>query len=137
MENKFTPFIGIEYIKFGSDRSDVNISINSDSEVFTRNEIAENSTDYYKDLGFFVEYDSNNKCEAIEFTKDSGLLYEGRNLFDLSYSKLRTIYDSISNEMEEEDKLGCTYHDLGFAVSKSTEDDNIESVLIFSKNYWR
>ena len=54
----------------------------------------------------------------------------------LSYSELRNKYDKISLKIEEEEQVGVTYHDLGFGFTKEFGSAKIESLIVFSKEYW-
>jgi len=135
-KNIFHPFQGTGTIPFGMSREQVRAAVNSQYKEFRRNQFAMNTSDYYQTPGFFVEYDPENKCEAIEFTSESNLYYEDTDLLRLSYSSLRDRFDKVSKEKEEEAGIGVTYHDLGFGVTEATEGDGVETVIIFSKDYW-
>ena len=136
MKNVLSPFVGVDNISFGSERNKLREIIESDYKIIKRNEYAENTSDYYEELGFFVEYSKDNICEAIEYTNTSNLFYDGQNLFALKFSALQNKYDSLSSNIELEDEIGVTYHDLGFGVSCEFGTDNIESIIVFSSSYW-
>lgn len=134
--NVFLPFEGIDNVRFGMDRLTVRKNINKPYKVFTRNEFASNTTDYFDDLGMFIEYDDNDLCEAIEFADSGSVFYGEMNLFDMGYRELRRHFDPSSSNKEEDD-AGVIYHDLGFGVSRSSDPDNaISTVILFSENYW-
>ena len=136
MENTFKPFKGINTISFNDERQKIREKINLEYKEIKRNEFAENTSDYYEQLGFFVGYSNENLCDAIEFTNESNLYYNGENLLSLTYSSLRNTYDKNSSNKEEEEEVGVTYYDLGFGLTKEFETDKIESIIIFSENYW-
>jgi hypothetical protein len=134
-KNVFFPFKGIQDISFGMPRDEVRAAISEEYTTFRRNQFSVNSLDYYRDRGFFILYDENDYCNAIEFTDTSNLYFEEKNLFGLSYSQLRVYYDNLSLQKEEEEEVGITYHDLGFGANHAYGTDNIDSIIIFSKGY--
>ena len=136
MKNILRPFEGVDNISFGTERYKLRKIIEGDYKVIKRNEYAENTSDYYEELGFFVEYSKENICEAIEYINTSSLFYNEQNLFVLKFSVLKNKYKSLSSNIELEDEIGVTYHDLGFGVSCEFGTDNIESIIVFSSNYW-
>lgn len=136
MKNDFKPFVGIDLISFGSDRNNIRDCLNQNYQEFLRNQFAENTSDFYKELGYFIEYNKENICNAIEFTNESNLYLNDDNLFDYDYDSLRRKFDHLSFDKEEEDGFGVTYYDLGFGVSKVYGQNKIETIIIFSKEYW-
>ncbi len=136
MKNTLRPFEGVNNFSFGTERNDLRIAIQEDYVTIKRNEYAENTSDYYEELGFLIEYSKDNVCEAFEFTNTSNLYYNEQNLFELKFSVLKNKYGRLSSNIELEDEIGVTYHDLGFGVSCEYGTDVIESILVFSSNYW-
>jgi hypothetical protein len=132
----FIPLKGTDKIRFGMKREEVREALDLDFRNFLRNELAENPTDYYPDLKLFVEYNQNDVCEAIEFTNEGKLIWEGANLCAFNYDKLVKKLDTLSERNETEDGIGKTYHDLGISVTESAESEYVEAVMIFSENYW-
>lgn len=104
-KNIFLPFKGTDSISFGMNRETTRGLINSKYICLKRNEFAENTSDYYENEGFFIEFNVNDICEAIEFTNSGCLIYKDINLLRLSYTDIRSIYDSKSKNIEEEDDI--------------------------------
>jgi hypothetical protein len=96
MINKLKQFEGVGNILFGSKRTHLREIVEGTYKVIKRGEYAESTSDYYEELGFFIEYTKNNICEAIEFTSSSSLIYEGQDLFLLKYLELRRVFDERS-----------------------------------------
>lgn len=136
MKNKYTPFKGINKIHFGFSGITVREALGLGYTEIKRNAFAENSSDYYESLGFFIEYNIRDLCDAIEFTDSSNLYFDEQNLLSLNYLKLRNKYDNLSSEIEEEAEVGVTYHDLGFGLVRAFGSNKIESMIVFSKEYW-
>lgn len=135
----FIPFSGIRInnllITFGTQRDEIHSLIGKPDQEFKRG-LSSTITDFYKDKGLFILYDKNYYCEAIEFANDSNLFIGTINLLELSYSKLVEVYDEKSCKKEVEEGKGITFFDLGFGVSKTDNTDEIETVIVFSANYW-
>lgn len=130
----FTQFIGLGIIKFGLSRNAIRDILNEPFREFKRNEFAENTTDYYPSSMVFIEYDIDNNCNAIEIHKGADFIFNGTNIFSLSYKELLEVNKKTSANFEEDDS-GITFHDLGFGVS--IHDNEIETVVLFSKDYWK
>lgn len=135
-EYNLLPFKGIGKISFGMNRHECRLLLNSNFRTFKRNDFAKNTTDYFPDLNFFIEFDENDICQAIEFSSYNYLIYEGRNLFDFNFAELINYYNLFSQNNEIEEDESVTFFDLGFGASKAAENDNIESIIVFSDKYW-
>lgn len=137
MKNVYKPFSGTNLISFGERRNRIREKLCSYRFLeIKRNEFAESTSDYYEDISFFIEYSSDDICEAIEFTEGANLIIKGEEVFQMSYSALRQKYDMKSKSIEEEEEIGVTYHDLGFGITKKSDADSLETAIIFSKDYW-
>lgn len=138
MINKFIfdPFSGIGLAPFGTPREALRKSIGQDFRCFKRNEFSENTSDYYQDINLFVEYDRNDYCVAFELAAPNYLEYRKTNLFELSFLEIRKKFDIESEEFEIEDETGATYFDLGFGVFSNPDTNKVETIIIFSYNYW-
>ena len=135
MKNKniLRPFVGVNDIFFGSKRNVLREKIEGNYKEIKRNEFAENTTDFYEKLGFFIEYSKDNICEAMEFTSESNLFHNGQDLFLLEFPSLERKYNEQSLNIEVEDEIGVTYYDLGFGVACEYGTDKIESIIVFSR----
>lgn len=137
--NLFIPFKGIQtngvQILFGMTRYEIHHLIGKPNQEFKRG-LSKTITDYYKDEGLFVLYDINYYCEAIEFANDSNLIINSKNVLEFGFSALVEEYGKKSIHMDIEDGKGVTFLDLGFGVSKIDNTDKIETIIVFSSNYW-
>ncbi|MBL6445374.1 hypothetical protein JMN32_03590 [Fulvivirga sp. 29W222] len=132
--NEFIPFKGTKKISFGMTRHEIRELLDSKYITFLRNEFAENTSDYYEEKGFFIEYNSEDICDAIEFVGGS-LIYEGKDLLTLKFEDLNMMFGTLSKKKEIEDDIGVTFYDLGFGATRSG-DGSLESLIIFSETYW-
>ena len=138
--NLFIPFKGIQIkgvqnINFGMTRTEVRTIMGDLYKNFRRG-AAENTTDFYKDIGLFFEYDKNDLCNSIGFANYSNLFIESENILQYSYSELVHMYSKKSFKKDIEGDKSIIFLDLGFSVSKIDNTDKIESVGIFSSDYW-
>ena len=135
MINSLIPYSGIGDVRFGMTRREIRSLLGPPNRTFRRTpECTE--TDYYAARGFFVEFNTD-VCEALEFTGPDNLYWKGVNLFALPFFEMRDFYDRLSLRLDEEGTKSVTYHDLGFSLSRSDDNGAVESVLIFSKTYWK
>ena len=135
MKNVFIPFKGLDNISFGMAREEVRAILNDQYKINLKNQFAENTEDYYHNLRLTTSYTKDDILDAIEFWKGSVLLYEGVNLMELKYIIFKKQFNEFSTN-KEEDRNGVTYYDLGFGAGKNLETGGIDSLVIFSKDYW-
>lgn len=135
-KNKVTPFIGMNNVKFGMKREEIRSLIQDDYKTILRNQYAENTSDYYPDHFYFIEYNKNDEFEAIEFTKGSNVYMDDLNIINFTFSDIKYLFDKKSINIEEENEISVTYHDLGLSITKDFDSDSVETVLCFSKYYW-
>lgn len=83
--NMYKPFIGVNNLKFGKDRESLRAIFNFKQKEFLRNEFAENTTDFFVEEEFFLEFDKGNKLQAIEFTEDSELWLDEINILKIGF----------------------------------------------------
>lgn len=89
-------------------------------------------TEEYKD--FFVCYDEDERCEAIEFFELADLIFSGKAVFTGTYDEIRELFDDI-----EEDNTGFTEYKYGIGVYAPDKDKTVcypESVIVFKKGYY-
>jgi hypothetical protein len=134
-KNLFIPFKGIQDIYFGTHRNKIRKILGESYQNFRRGS-SENTTDFYKDRGLFFEFDQNDLCNAIEFANYSNLFIDSKNILEFSYSELVEIYSKKSVNKDIEEGKGITFLDLGFGVTKIDNADKIETIIIFSGDYW-
>ncbi|MBR3771804.1 MAG: hypothetical protein IKL07_06010, partial [Clostridium sp.] len=93
-------------------------------------------TDVYDD--FYVYYDENGKCEAIEFMNNAELIFEQISLFQKNYSDIETIFRNMDSDIEI-DAVGFNSNKFGIGVYAPNKDDcnsKIESIIIYKQGYY-
>lgn len=136
MKFTFIPFERVGKILFGMNRQTVRKIIKLPFVEVQRSPYEESKSDFFPRLEIFIEYNSDDLCEAVEFTTGSKIIFNDINLMSLSFKSLLNQFSKISTENEFEGDYGVTYYDIGFSVSKHQVDGSIETILAFSKTYW-
>jgi len=117
-------------VKFGMERMIVR-EILGDFKEFKKTKASINTTDDFTDCHVF--YNKKNLCEAIEIFNEAKALIDGTDLLKLSYEDFKELllkYDSdlkISDDSLISKKIG---------VSVYTPNFSVESILVFSKEYF-
>ena len=95
-----------------------------------------NESEAYDD--FFVYYDIDGKCEAIEFNSSAELFFEGISFFDKKYVDLEIAFKNMDSDIEI-DEVGFNSNKYGIGVYVPNKDDcnsTIESVIIYRQGYY-
>jgi hypothetical protein len=129
MRYTIQPFIGVGEVKFGKDRNKIREFLGMKYE-------AKNDIDYYLEDDIILQYNENNELIFIELIATSDVIFSSHNLSMMKYENIRTIFDAISENIDEEDNFGVNYLDLGFGVSINIENKLIKTTSIFIKGYW-
>lgn len=114
-------------ILFGIERNEVKNILTGFKGEFKKSRFSKNTTD---DFGYcHVFYDSNDRCNAIEFFSKSKLIYKDLNLFDLGVDEIRELFPDIKEEygsyISQKSSIGIVF-----------EGNAVESVLIGCENYY-
>lgn len=137
MEFKVVPYKSVGAIKFGMKSNDISNIIGRIPEHFRRDYKSKNFDDKYD--GFYVYYDENGKCVAIEFYAPSKVIYNSINILESSYNELNTFFSEIDTELECT-KAGFTSYKLGLGVyapfAAVNPEYNPESVIVFQEGYY-
>jgi hypothetical protein len=134
-KNYYEPFNGIQKVKFGMLKNEINLNLGVPTRCFKRGN-SDFFTDFYNELGFLIEYNINLNVCAIEFPNYSNIYFHENNLFDYKFNELIDKFILISKDYKIIDNHGVTFFDLGIGVGNVYNSDSIESILIFSKDYW-
>lgn len=123
------PYIGVGSIKFGDARSNVR-TLFGDYKEYKKSKFSRNTTD---DFGtFHVFYDTNDCVEAIEFYKGSKIYFLDTELIG---QKIDFIQELINGNLSiSEDNV---YHSSVDGIILSVENNTINSVFVYCKDYWK
>jgi hypothetical protein len=79
-----------------------------------------------------IYYDKDNRIEAVEFFEGTDLVYNGKNLFSLSYNELLKF--AKENDYKEDDS-GIFIEKLGIAAYVP-DKNKVESILVYRRGYY-
>ncbi len=127
MEFVIIPNKSIGEILFGLERNEIRNILTGFKGEFKKNKFCKNTTD---DFGYcHVFYDGKDKCNAVEFFSPKKLIYENKNLFDLSIEELKYLFPDIREEygsyISQKSSIGIVF-----------EGNVVESILIGCKDYY-
>lgn len=127
---------GFNEIKFGFESYEIEEYMKVKPSKFKKSPNDINETEAYDD--FFVYYDIDGKCEAIEFNSSAELFFEGISFFDKKYVDLEIAFKNMDSEIEI-DEVGFNSNKYGIGVYVPNKDDcnsTIESVIIYRQGYY-
>lgn len=130
------PYQGFNDIKFGCSSFEIEEYMRVRPDKFKKSPYDINETDAYND--FFVYYDMDGKCEAIEFNGNAEVIFKNISFFDKKYIDVEKIFRSIDPAIEI-DEVGFNSNKYGIGVYAPDKNDcnsNIESVIIFRQGYY-
>ncbi len=137
MEFELKPYQSIGELNFGSARTSVRARL-----VAYENErengslkISNMPSDLYPTLGWAVHYSKYDTFGAMEFDERSRVLYNGKNLFELSWDELNsTLLSKDPNSRVSEGHI--ISHQLGISATKKPLNDEIERVCVFERDFF-
>ena len=122
------PFIGLGNLKLGMGKSEIRQLLN---EPFT-SVASERDTvfvgwyrpqsDYFKRSKIKVEYDESDQCTFIEMAENTEAVFEGVQLFKLTYRELLEFIKKQDPNVEEEAESFSSPR-LGIAATATDEED--------------
>ncbi len=127
---------GFDEVQFGLTSEDIKKIICRVPSKIRKNNFDENDIDMYED--FFVYFDEQGRCEAIEFTRNSKVMFCKIDLFSEYYIELEKIFLKKDPNLEIDD-TGFTSYKYGIGVYvpyKEKVNEKIESVIIFKRGYY-
>ena len=127
---------GFGDIKFGDESISIEKAMKVKPSKFKKSPYDISETDAYED--FFVYYDKDGKCEAIEFNNNANLKFKDISFFDKKYIDVEIAFRNIDSDIEI-DEVGFNSNKFGigvYAPNKDDSDSEIESVIIFRKGYY-
>jgi hypothetical protein len=126
-------------VSFGMTRSEVRKALASPVHSFMRNEDDEAKTDEFEKLGVYVEYDSKDRCIAVEVFSPGEPWFQGRNLLGEPYAKIRA-WIQRQDKGVEIDEAGLVSRKLGIGfyadIKPSDRASHPESAIAFKPGYY-
>lgn len=134
MTVNIVPYVSVNEIMFGMTSLEITLLLKKNPKKFrkTSNDLYE-SDDYDT---FFIYYNDEGGCEAVEFGDNSCLKLFGIPVFS-------TDYDDLINMILRFDKKimlledGLISNKYGFSIYiPNKSNSHIESILFFDRDYW-
>ena len=139
MEYEIIPYISFGDLKLGMHRSDIRKQFNETADSFLRSEDSLAPTDAFDSSGIYVNYDSNDLCEAIEAAEPAEPIFLDKSLLNLSYLDVLEWFKQMDPDIKEDD-AGFTSYKYGiglYAPDKEEEPDKpCEGVIAFKIGYY-
>lgn len=127
---------GFGDIKFGDESGVIEKIMKVKPSKFKKSYYDISETDAYED--FFVYYDKDGKCEAIEFNSNADVIFNNILFFGKKYIDVENAFKSIDSNIII-DGVGFNSNKFGIGVYAPNKDDiasEIESVIIFRQGYY-
>ena len=134
MKVNIIPYVKVNEIMFGMTSLEISHLIKKEPRKFRKLLDDSYETDDYG--SFFIYYNDEGKCEAVEYTEDSCLELFDIPFFSINYQDLKErLLKFDENIVILED--GLISNKYGFSIYvPDVSNLIIESVLFFAKDYW-
>jgi hypothetical protein len=138
------PHKGVDTIRFGMTREEVAAVIGQVPHRARRNQDDASDYDVFRKLGVFVYYDADDKCHAVEFTRDALVTYDGYELFAHPAHEARAWARARDQDLDDKDGFVSTALGLSMyapSVDEPDLDDDersepAQSFLAFRPGYY-
>lgn len=133
------PYIGIGAIRFGMTRQQVRQVINQPVESFLRHSTDELPTDYFENLGLYVEYKNEGICQAVEMAKPANPIWRGQAFLNLSFAEVKAWFETIDPRLEIDD-TGLISYQFGIGIyapdCEEMPEKTVEGLIVFEQGYY-
>jgi hypothetical protein len=137
MNFELKPLLAIGELNFGELRSFVRSTLSEfekERENGTLN-IRNMPSDLYPTLGWTIHYSKYDTFGAMEFDARSKVMYNSKNLFELSWNELKsTLLSQDPHTRVSDDHI--ISHQLGISATKHPSTDEIDSICVFEKDFF-
>lgn len=127
---------GVNNIKFGYSSKKIEKIVMNKPKKFMKTKFDVFITDEYGD--FYVYYDADGSCEAIEFFSLKQVQFKDICFGELNYQQIEEKMREIDSSLDI-DECGFTSYAYGigvYAPYKYEENAVVESVIIFKNGYY-
>ena len=124
---QFIPLVGLDNIKFGMNRSEVE-KIIKPKKSFFKTKFSKNSTDVSDNMHIY--YDENNSVEAIEIHSGATVFYKNNTILPADISQIKALFNLKETESDH-------YIDYDKSIAfYASEGKDIKSLTIGVKGYF-
>jgi len=140
MEFEVFPYAGVGPIEFGMVRADVRQRLAAPPESFTKAPGSASPTDAFDTLGIHVHYDSDDRCEAVEFGRRLvAPTFRGQPLLGRAWAEIERWLRAIDPYLAS-DSTGLTSLTFGFGLyapsARDSPHSEVEGVIVFRRGYY-
>src|SRR5919106_7025414 len=116
MEFDITPYVGVGPITFGMTRAEVRRRLEAPVESFMKTPTSAAPADAFDTLGLHVHYDSDDRCEAVEFVRLLTIAtFRGQPLLGQPFAEVKRWLQAIDSDVRS-DSSGLTLLTFGFGL---------------------
>ena len=139
------PHTGVGPIAFGMMRTEVARAIGATPRPGRRSQYDASDYDLFQELGMFVYYDADDRCCAVEFTRDARVAWaEGYELFSHPAHAARAWARSRDQDLDDRDGFVSAALGLSMYAPSIDEPDiddeeraeRAQSFLVFRPGYY-
>lgn len=138
MSYEIRPYAGVGKIDFTMTPAEVRKVLHT--KVKASKKGGEIPSDFFEDLGIFVDYRTPGICEAVEFAGPASPTLQGRQLIGKSYRSISEWIKKLDPDVLLED-AGLKSHKFGFGLYAPSANKNpelpIEGVIVFDRYYYK
>jgi hypothetical protein len=140
MELEIAPHVGVGPITFGMTRAEVRRQVAAPATTFVKGPDNAVPTDAFDSLGIHVHYDSEDRCEAVEFGGSSAIpTFRDEPLLGQPVGRMERWLRAIDPEVRS-DRSGLTSLTFGFGFYAPRAFDEpgspVEGVIVFRRGYY-
>lgn len=126
------PYEGVGKLKFGASCDEIIRLLESKYIVFQRG-LSKTDVYHFIDLGILSYFNSKNKLEFMEFTKESKVEFDDISLFNDSFLNIVKKIEAKGYKAVK-DTIGCDFESLGFGLY--VPYDKVEAVSVYERDYY-
>jgi len=140
MEFEIRPYVAVGPIIFDMTREEVRRRLGAPVESFMKTPTSAAPADAFAALGIHVHYNSEERCEAVEFgCQSTNPTFRGRYLLGEPFAKVEGWLQRIDRDVRSH-STGLTSLTFGFGLYAPSALDNpqspVEGVIVFRRGYY-
>lgn len=137
MRYVFKPYGSIGKLKLGMTSEEIELIMGITPTKFKRVPTQKYDADKYPE--FFVYYKKGGGCQAIEFFSPAEIIFQNKNLFQLSFKENKDFFQEIDkNIIVDNEGLTSLKYGIGLYApfAEETPEEIPEGIIIFEKGYY-
>jgi hypothetical protein len=138
MTYEIRAYAGVGKIDFGMTTAEVRKVLAS--KVKPSKKGGEIPSDFFEELGIFVDYRPPDICEAVEFAGPASPTFRGRQLLGKPFRSISDWIKDLDPDVVS-DEAGLRSNKFGFGIYAPSANKNpdlpVEGVIVFDKEYYK